>query len=194
MCRKAILQILRKVLGRQWTDELQAKAESVARAHDGGQARREGHIELNLKQVARVQENARVQGHAALADLRPAAFDHGGRKPLGREHLHRQINRHSFPAARRCGIRHSRRNDRLSAKSLQITKVKWQTAITTEDTKAHRGISVFLVSSVVISSAECRSRLPKATSCTILAVSSRSKACLAAILILSLGLLAAAEK
>ena len=53
---------------------------------------------------------------------------------------------------------------------------------------------MFLVSSVVISSAECRSRLPKATSCTILAVSSRSKACLAAILILSLGLLAAAEK
>src|SRR5437588_3706010 len=96
-----------RTLGGQRSNELQSEAEAVARPHDGGHARGGGHVEFNFQQVARVEQNSRVQNHSALTDLSPATLDHRGRKTFGREYLDREVDRHSLPAACWAGTRHS---------------------------------------------------------------------------------------
>ena len=67
---------------RQRGDEFETKAETVFRTDDRGDFRRHGRIELELKQVARVQQDTGIEDHAALTHLGAASFDYGRRKAL----------------------------------------------------------------------------------------------------------------
>jgi hypothetical protein len=92
--------------GGQRGDEFQAKAETTAETHDSRQPRRSGSIKLNFEQIARVQQNAGIQKHAAFAHLRAPALDHGRGKAFRRHHADGQVDGKARPSAHLVGIRH----------------------------------------------------------------------------------------
>jgi hypothetical protein len=87
-------------------DELKPKAESISRTHNRRHARMDGRIEFNLQQVARIEQDARVQHHSALAQFSAASLHHCRRKAFGRNHPHGQVNGQTVPAARASGSSH----------------------------------------------------------------------------------------
>jgi len=84
----------------QWSDEFQPKTKAVSRSNDGRQTRWRRHVELNFEQIARIQQDACVENHAALAQLSSAAFDHSRREAFGGNDANGHIDGQTIPAAR----------------------------------------------------------------------------------------------
>jgi len=80
-------------------NEFQAEAVTVARANDGRNSGVDWGIEFDFQQIARVQKDACIQHHAALAEFCAAPLDDRGRKTLRRYDADVQVHGKAVPTA-----------------------------------------------------------------------------------------------
>ena len=81
-----------------------------------------GRIELNLEQVAWIQQDSRIQHHAALAQFGAPALHYGRRKAFRGYDAHGHVDWNAWPSTCVFRVRHAI-NHYPDSEFLQITKV-----------------------------------------------------------------------